>query len=156
MSAAFDTIDHDSLLNCLEHVFGVHGSALSFVKSYLEEWTQVVSVLGFDSEPSTVSYGVPQGSVLGPILFILYTQALSDIIACHSVLHHVFADDTELYKSVSRDKIPVLLNAMQRCVADVKLWTINNKLQLNEDKTKSLLTSPFRFCRSSVRFEDWT
>ena len=59
------------------------------------------------------------------------------------VLHHMFADDTELYKSVSRDKIPSLLNAMQRCVADVKLWTIQNKLQLSEDKTEALLTSLF-------------
>ena len=129
---------------------------------YLEERIQVVSVLGFDSDPSTLSYGVPQGSVLGPILFILYTQPLSDIIARNSVLHHMFADDTELYKSVSRDKIPSLLNAMQRCVADVKLWTMHNKLQLNEDKTEALLTSPsvsadllyLKIGHSDIQFSD--
>ena len=110
-------------------------------KSYLEERTQAVSALGFHSDPSTLLYDVPQGSLLGPILFILYTQPLSDIIARNSVLHHMFADDTELYKSVSRDKILSLLNAMQRCVAGVKLWTIHNKLQLIQDKTEALLTS---------------
>ena len=66
-----------------------------------------------------MSYGVPQGSVLCPVLFMLYMQPLSDIIARHSVLHHMFADDTELYKSVSRDNIPSLLDAMQRYAADV-------------------------------------
>ena len=55
----------------------------------------------------------------------------------------MFADDTELYKSVSRDKNPSLLNVMQRCAADVKRWTSHNELQLNEDKSKALLTSPF-------------
>ena len=99
-----------------------------------------VSVLGFDSDLSTLSYGVPQVSILGPILFIMYTHPLSDIIARHSVLHHMFADDTELYKSVSRDHIPYLIDAMQRCVADVKRWTIHIKLQLNEYKTETLLS----------------
>ena len=75
-------------------------------------------------------------------MFILYTQPLSDIIARHSVLHRMFADDTEMYKSVSRDKIASLLSAMHRCEADVKLWTIQNKLQLNEDKTEALLIRP--------------
>ena len=87
-----------------------HGTALSFFKSCLEDKTQVVSVLGFNSDPSTLSCGVLQGSVLDSILFMLCTQALSDI-ARHLGLHHTFNDDTELYKSVSRDHIPSLLDA---------------------------------------------
>ena len=102
LSAAFDTIDHDLLLNRLRDVFGIRDTALAFFWSYLNGRKQIVSVLGRKSEPSSLLYSVPLGSVLGPILFILYTHPLSDVIERHSVLHHMFADDTELYDSVPR------------------------------------------------------
>ena len=69
--------------------------ALSFFRSYLEDREQIISVPGYESVSSSLLYGVPQGSVLGPILFLLYTQPLSDILSRHSVLHDMFADDTE-------------------------------------------------------------
>ena len=76
----------------------------------------------FESDPSLLFYGVPQGSVLGPILFILYyTQPVSDVIDRHSVLHHItmFADDMELYKSETLDNTDSVLTAVQTCVSDV-------------------------------------
>ena len=73
LSAAFHTIDQDILFHRLEHVFGIQNSALSFFRSYLTERKQMVSISGYSSNPSTLLYGVPQGSVLGPILFLLYT-----------------------------------------------------------------------------------
>ena len=73
---AFDTIDHDLLLNHFKDVFGIRDTALAFFGSYLSGREQTVSVLGRESEPSSLLYGVPQGSVLGPIPFILYTQPL--------------------------------------------------------------------------------
>ena len=79
---------------------------------------------------------------MGPVLFILYTQPLSDIIQSHSVSHHVYADDTELYKSSSPENVSPLLTSVQRCAQDVKEWTLRNKLQLNEDKTEALLIDP--------------
>ena len=70
---------------------------------------------------------VPQGSGLGPVLFI---QLLSDIINCHPVLHHTFADGTEMYRSTDRSCRNSLLHAMQSCAGDVKDWTLVNKLHL--------------------------
>ena len=96
LSAAFDTIDHDILLNRMEHSFGIRDKALMFSESYLKQREQVASVFGCESDPPLLFYGVPQGSVLGSILFILYTQPLSDVIVHHSVPHHMFDDDIEM------------------------------------------------------------
>ena len=73
LSAAFDTIDHDILLYCLHHVFGIQGTALSWFRSYLTNRLQMVSTHGIHSDQVELCFGVPQGSVLEPILFILYT-----------------------------------------------------------------------------------
>ncbi|WP_419607217.1 reverse transcriptase domain-containing protein, partial [Thiolapillus sp.] len=97
---------------------------------------------GYSSNPSTLLHGVPQGSVLGPILFLLYTQPLSQIIDRHSISHSEFADDSQLYDSVPREQFDSLLSNMQSCVDDVKLWMTQNKLQLNEGKTEALLIDP--------------
>ena len=75
---------------------------------------------------SPLLYCVPQDSVLGPVLLILYTQPLSDINNRHSVLHYMFADDTELYKSTDSSSMSCLLTAMQSCVSDVKDWSLVN------------------------------
>ena len=130
------------LLNCLGDVFGIRDTSLAFFGSYLCGRKQIVSVLGRESEPSSLLFGVPRGSVLGPILFILYTQPLSDIVERHSVLHHIFVDDSELYNSAPRSSTDSLFCDMQNCVSDVKKWTIHNKLQLNEDNTEALLFDP--------------
>ena len=78
--------------------------------------------------------------VLGPILFILYTQPLSDVITHHSVSHHMFADDTELYKSDSPSEVFIPSRTIAACIWDMKVWVVQNKLQFNDDKTDSLLT----------------
>ena len=89
LSAAFDTIDHSILLTRLESTFGIRDLALSFFRSYLQDRTQVVTVNGIKCSPSLLTCGVSHGSVLGPIVFILYTQPLSDVISHHSVSHYV-------------------------------------------------------------------
>ena len=91
------------------------------------------------SSPSLLSCGVPQDSVLEPVLFILYTQPLSDVISHHSVSHHMFADDTELYKSDSPSETCTLSRTIEACILDFKVWVVQNKLQLNDDKTEILL-----------------
>ena len=96
----------------------------------------MVSISGYSSIPSTLLHRIPQGSVLGPILFLLYTQPLSQIIDRHSVSYSEFADDSQLYDSVPREQFDSLLSNMQSCVDDVKLWMTQNKLQLNEGKLR--------------------
>ena len=97
LSAAFDTIDHEILLHRLHNVFGFEDTVLSWFQLYLENQTQTVAVHAKHSTPAPLCYGVSQGSVLGPILFILYTQPISNVIKQYPVFHQMYADDTQIY-----------------------------------------------------------
>ena len=88
--------------------------------------------------------GVPQGSVLGPILFIRYTQPLTSVIFKHPVSHMLYADDTQVYKSFDLDDCLSSIHCVEKCVSDVKAWMTSNKLQMNEDKTVVLLVTDKR------------
>jgi hypothetical protein len=142
-SAAFDNFDHSTLLNCLSVRYGVTGVALSWFSFYLSDHCQSVSLRGVSSTPKPLRYGVPQGSVLGPILYILYTAPVCDIANQHDVPVHFYADDTQhmvrfvLNSNGSHQK--VAFAALSRCIADTKEWMTTNKLKLNEAKTYCLL-----------------
>ena len=144
LSSAFDTIDHSTLLSRLQHTFGISGNALSWFSSYLTGRTQVVSVYGFKSNPAELEFGVPQGSVLGPILFVLYSQPISDIVTHHGISHHCFSDDNQLYLSDDISLIPSIVHRTQLCITDIKSWMTYNKLQLNNDKTEVIFIVPKR------------
>ena len=141
LSAAFDTIDHKILLTRLQHTFGISDTALSWFTSYLSNRKQTVLINNKHSKPAHLTCGVPQGSVLGPVLFTLYTSPLSTIIKSHSLRHHFYADDTQLYDSDSPENIQAILSRTSDCYSDVKNWMTNNKLQLNDDKTEAVLIS---------------
>ena len=94
MSAAFDTVDLNKLLKVLEHSIGVKGIALKWFKSFLLGRQQKVQIHGFTSEIIITLYGVPQGSVLGPVLFNIYVSSLSCIMKEMGVLSSSYADDT--------------------------------------------------------------
>ena len=91
-----------------------------------------------------VHSGVPQGSVLGPILFTMYIKPLSAIIDSHSIIHHSFADDLQLQISASPDRISELLHSIQSSISDVKAWATANMLKLNDNKTELMLVTSKR------------
>ena len=109
LSAAFGTIDHTILLSRLDDWFGVTGQAPHWFKLYLTSTCQRIKICDCLSSKADLKFGVPQGSVVGPLLFTLYTTPLSSIIFEHAVPHHLYADDSQLYVSFSSgDSAPAL------------------------------------------------
>uniref|UniRef100_A0A8C3GA23 Reverse transcriptase domain-containing protein n=1 Tax=Cyclopterus lumpus TaxID=8103 RepID=A0A8C3GA23_CYCLU len=141
LSAAFDTIDHDILLQRLDQSIGISGTALSWFKSYLSDRSQFVFVNDEASMTTNVNHGVPQGSVLGPILFTLYMLPLGNIIRKHSISFHCYADDTQLYLWIKPEETNQLAK-LQACLKDIKTWMTCNFLMLNSDKTEVILLGP--------------
>ena len=101
MSAAFDTLNHSTLLNRFNEEFGIIGKPLKWFESYFGERTQSVVIRGVKSEPVPLSQGVPQGSVIGPKAYTMYTKSLGDIREHHGLQYHIYADDIQLYMPLS-------------------------------------------------------
>jgi hypothetical protein len=140
LSAAFDTIDHNILLQRLSSWFGCRNTVLDWFRSYLSERTQTVKIGNALSDSELLDFGVPQGSVLGPLLFTLYTTPISKIISSYSdIRHHLYKDDTQVYISLDQDKFVSSLAQLQQCLLDINSWMSQNKLKLNPDKTEFLL-----------------
>ena len=143
LSAVFDTIDHNILLSRLRSHFGITGNALNWFASYLSDRSLMVKVGQYFSQIVQLKYGVPHGSVLGPIL--LYTTPLKDIIQKHGVSYHTYADDTQLYLTF-RPGVDInnACGRLEECISDIKRWMLCNKLKLNDEKTEVLLLgSPY-------------
>ena len=141
LSAAFDTIDHSLLLDRLKSEVLLDNTVLEWFKSYLSDRSQQVLVGHAFSNDTPLLCGVPQGSVLGPLLFSLYTRQLSSLIQTFAVDHHLFADDSELYKCLPTDHDAALraIATLESCCNEIKAWMNTNKLKLNEHKTDVLL-----------------
>ena len=141
LSSAFDTIDHNMLLNRKSYLYGISGTCLSWFRSYLSNRRQSVEIANNIFSTKELHYGVPQGSVLGPILFVLYIQPLSNLIKRHSLSVHLFADDIQIKTSILPQHFHSAISSVEICISDVKYWMTENKLQLNDKKTECLLNN---------------
>uniref|UniRef100_A0A671UM61 Reverse transcriptase domain-containing protein n=1 Tax=Sparus aurata TaxID=8175 RepID=A0A671UM61_SPAAU len=141
LSAAFDTVDHHILLNRLSHLVSLSGSVLNWFCSYLTDRCFYVSMDTCSSGTHEIGCGVPQGSILEPLLFNLYMLPLGDVIRRHGISFHSYADDTQLYIAVSPDETDQI-DALLNCIVDIKSWMAVNFLQLNQDKTEVLVIGP--------------
>ena len=148
LSVAFDTISHSLLLNRLQYRFRFPEIILEWIGSYLSRRMQQVVIDGAkgqpqgQSDPVTLTFGVLQGSVLGPILFTLFMSPLGDLCWKHNVLVHLYADDMQVYMSfkpsVPGDKISCKTR-IERCIKEIRTWMRTNLLKLNDDKTEFLM-----------------
>ena len=134
LQKAFDTVNHDILLKKLEH-HGIRGAALNWFHSYLGNRKQYVSVNGNSSSLCDITCGVPQGSVLGPLLFLIYINDLPNSSRFFSFF--LFADDTNIY--CESDDLALLTRKVNKELGKLKVWLDSNKLALNIEKTNFVL-----------------
>ena len=147
LSAAFDTIDHDILLSRLYNVYGITGNALDWFRSYLTGRIQRVVIENAVSGDQELGFGVPQGSVLGPKIYCMYTKPVSDIIQRHGLSYHSYADDIQLYMTMdhSNNNWRDGLARIQLCVSEIRELMNQNMLKLNDDKTELIVfTSKYK------------
>ena len=139
LSAAFDTIDHKILVSRLNTYFGLTDCALSFMISYLQDRSQSVCIGDTKSESTPVCTGVPQGSVLGPLLFSMYTTPLTNVLSSAGVSFHFYADDTQIYLSFPPNDSILNLLQLSGILDTVHSWLTSNRLVVNPSKTEYIL-----------------
>ena len=141
LRAAFDTctIDKEILCHRLRTYFGISNLALKRFNSYLNRRSMSVSSENSFSAPTPVRFGVPQGSVLGPVLYSMYIVPLCDILSAQNIDFHMYADDTQLYILIGNDNGNVY--RLKKCITYINNWMTTNKLKLNGEKTEVIILS---------------
>ena len=141
LSAAFDTVDHKILLSRLQSSFGIRGTALAWLSSYLSNRRQRIIYDGCQSEDFKLRFGLQQGSCLGPLLFTIYSSKLFHIIRNNLPDVHTYADDTQLYLAFSPNNTSQsqAIASMEKCIDELRTWMLIDKLKINDDKTEFMI-----------------
>jgi len=140
LSAAFDTVNYKCLLSIL-HELGVRGTVLQWFESYLHHRQQKINIKGTRSDSKELSCGVPQGSVLGPILFNIYTSSLGRLLRQQLPLYQFYADDSELYLCVKPSQLAMATTQIEDCVGLIQAWMCKHQLKMNDEKTEFMVIS---------------
>ncbi len=140
LSAAFDTLDHDILIDRFKNYFNISGKVLEWFQSYLQGRTQSVIIGETISSPRDQQYGVPQGSILGPLLFIMYIAPVQDVILKHNLNCMFYADDTQLYITIDPTNSTCATDQLRSCVESFMHWNANNMLMCNPKYISYLYT----------------
>ncbi len=139
LSAAFDTVNHQIPVSTLLRK-GISETALQWFDSYLSDRSFKVSWRSYVSKSQHLATGVPQGSVLGPLLFSVYMASLGSVIQQHGFSYHCYTDDTQLYLSFHPDDLTIAAR-ISACLADISCWMKDHHFQLNLTKTELLVVS---------------
>ena len=142
-SAAFDIVNHGILLQRLQHNIGISGVPLQCFKSYLSYRSQRIAVQGMLSRLFDLDCGVPQGSCLGPLLYVIYASKLFNIIEWHLLDVHCYTDDSQLYLSFrlgnGLSSQTDAIQGVEKCIEDMQHWMVSDRLVLNDEMTEFLL-----------------
>ena len=153
-SAAFDTIDHRILIHRLQFDYNITDKALQWIKSYLMNRNFSVKVNDAESSVRRVSYGVPQGSLLGPLFYVLYTRGIERLVEQnHGMKIHMYADDLQLYVAFLEEHKVFTENLIMACLLDIQCWMNSNFIKLNMDKTQFAIFHPKGLSNLSQRLE---
>ena len=145
LTAAFDTIDHSVLFDRMENIIRIEGTALNWFRSYLGGHSQRIQIGDVISLISVLLlFGVPQGSVLGPLLFLIYMLPLGEIILGYGFRLHIYADDTQVYLAIRHETEDIQTVQLQLCLKDIHQWMSSNFLKLNSGKTEVLVMGTYQ------------
>ena len=142
LSAAFDTIDHDLLIWKLLTQYGIDGNALDWFTNYLSNRKFTVKINSKICDFFCLLFGVPQGSLLGPVLFVLYVKALENIARKYGLRVQMYADDSQLYITldpIDNSHWDFCKDRIESCLKDIRQWMTKNFMKINESKTELLL-----------------
>ena len=146
LSAAFDTVDHDLLLKILKNEIGLRGRVLSWLTSFLKGRTQCIRIGNITSDGVVIKFGVPQGSVLGPVLFNIYIRSIYNYVRQYTWFSILgYADDHQIMKQFKlASQGMVLTYELENCFSLIKSWMCQYHLQMNDSKTEIIVFGPSR------------
>ena len=142
---AFDTLDHITLLHRLQHTFGLSGYAISWIRSYLTDRSSFVKIDSSSSPSTTILTGVPQGSVLGPLRFVLFISPIANVInpdqsnQNNTVSFHQYADDTQHNIGTNSSMLTTQNASIESGTQRVHKWLLNSGLHLNSSKSEAIV-----------------